>query len=92
MHPAASSPAAPALALIGAPFDGGASVEGASLGPAALRLARIGPHLAALGFRVADRGDVSPATEEALTAGGHGRNARPAAATIRRSTTPCWRR
>ncbi len=50
----------PRLALIGAPVDIGASVRGASLGPAALRLAGLGDALTRLGHDVSDRGDASP--------------------------------
>jgi arginase len=52
----------PPLALIGAPFDLGASCRGAAMGPAALRVADIAGQLAALGHDVSDFGDV---TEEA---------------------------
>jgi arginase len=50
----------PRLALIGAPVDLGASVRGASLGPAALRLAGLSEELTRLGHDVRDDGDVAP--------------------------------
>jgi arginase len=46
------------LALIGAPTDLGASVRGASLAPAALRLAGLAAALADLGHEVVDCGDI----------------------------------
>ncbi|MFO0826549.1 MAG: arginase [Phycisphaerales bacterium] len=46
------------IALIGAPTDVGASVRGASMGPEALRVARIGPLLASHGLRVVDHGNL----------------------------------
>jgi arginase len=45
--------------LIGAPTDVGASDRGASMGPEALRVARIGVALARHGLRVVDRGNLS---------------------------------
>jgi arginase len=57
-----SKPAAPRLHLIGAPLDLGASVRGASLGPAALRLTGLAQHLAELGHTVVDGGDIDPRT------------------------------
>lgn len=56
-------PPGPAFALIGAPFDRGASQPGASLGPAALRIAALAEHLSGLGHRVIDHGDVAPARD-----------------------------
>jgi arginase len=46
--------------LIGAPIDTGQRRPGCLMGPAALRVAGIGPALAALGHRVEDRGDLAP--------------------------------
>jgi arginase len=51
-----------AISLIGAPTDIGAGTRGASMGPEALRVADIGPVLAALGLEVADRGNLSGPT------------------------------
>jgi arginase len=48
------------LALIGAPVEVGASVLGAGMGPAALRVAALPAALRALGYIVGDRGDVAP--------------------------------
>jgi len=48
------------VALIGAPVDGGAGLSGCIMGPAALRVAGLAPSLQALGFEVADLGDVVP--------------------------------
>jgi arginase len=45
--------------LIGAPTDIGASLRGASMGPEALRVAQIGPILAAHGLEVIDRGNLA---------------------------------
>lgn len=55
-----ASPSPAAIALIGAPFDLGAGVRGASLGPEALRIAGLEEHLTRLGHRVMDRGDAAP--------------------------------
>ncbi len=46
------------ITLIGAPTDIGASTRGSSMGPEALRVAAIGPTLAALGLDVIDRGNL----------------------------------
>lgn len=46
--------------LIGAPIDTGQRRPGCLMGPAALRVAGIGPALAALGHEVADLGDLAP--------------------------------
>jgi len=47
------------ISLIGAPTDIGAGTRGASMGPEALRVAGIGPTLAAHGLDVIDRGNLS---------------------------------
>ena len=47
------------VSLIGAPTDIGAGHRGASMGPEALRVAGLGPALAARGLDVVDRGNVS---------------------------------
>lgn len=52
-------PASTRISLIGAPTDIGAADRGASMGPEALRVAGLGPALAARGFDVADRGNLS---------------------------------
>jgi arginase len=59
------------LELIGAPTDIGASVRGAGMGPAALRVADIAGTLARLGFGVVDAGNLAgPATPWAKPADG----------------------
>jgi arginase len=47
------------VSLIGAPTDIGAGTRGASMGPEALRVANIGPILAAHGLDVIDRGNLT---------------------------------
>jgi arginase len=47
------------VSLIGAPTDVGASARGASMGPEALRVARLQPILEQQGLTVVDRGNVS---------------------------------
>jgi arginase len=49
----------PPVSLIGAPTDIGAGHRGASMGPEALRVARLGEALAERGLDVADRGNLS---------------------------------
>jgi arginase len=46
------------ISLIGAPTDVGAGARGASMGPEALRVADLGPALAAHGLEVIDRGNL----------------------------------
>jgi arginase len=48
----------PPVSLIGAPTDIGAGHRGASMGPEALRVARLGEALRARGLEVADRGNL----------------------------------
>ena len=53
------------VSLIGAPTDIGAGTRGASMGPEALRVARIKSTLESQGVEVADRGDlVGPANPD----------------------------
>lgn len=47
------------IGLLGVPFDRAASIRGASLGPAALRIAGLADTLRALGHMVTDFGDVT---------------------------------
>ena len=47
------------VSLIGAPSDAGASLLGSAMGPDALRVAQLGPALAALGLDVLDTGNLS---------------------------------
>ncbi len=58
------------LQLIGAPMDLGAGRRGVDMGPSALRLARLGPTLAALGHRLDDLGNVEVPIAEATAAPG----------------------
>jgi arginase len=60
------------VSLIGAPTDIGAGARGASMGPEALRVARLAPTLESQGARVIDRGDLSgPANPEAPPRNGY---------------------
>ena len=60
------------VSLIGAPTDIGAGMRGASMGPEALRVARIRSTLEALGVEIADRGDLAgPANPELPPAQGY---------------------
>ncbi|WP_213949599.1 arginase [Luteibacter sp. dw_328] len=53
------SPTTRSVALIGVPTDIGAGHRGSSMGPEALRVARLGERLARRGLHVVDRGNVS---------------------------------
>ncbi|HVI53916.1 MAG TPA: arginase [Luteibacter sp.] len=53
------SPTTRSVALIGAPTDIGAGHRGSSMGPEALRVARLGERLARRGMHVVDRGNLS---------------------------------
>jgi arginase len=53
------SPTTRSVALIGAPTDIGAGHRGSSMGPEALRVARLGERLAKRGMHVVDRGNLS---------------------------------
>jgi arginase len=64
----------PAVSLIGAPTDVGASDRGASMGPEALRVAGIGNALVRLGADVKDCGNVSGPPNPGLPALGGYRN------------------
>jgi arginase len=50
------------LAILGAPIEDGAGIAGAAMGPAMLRVAGLNRELAALGYEVEDRGDLSLAS------------------------------
>jgi arginase len=54
------------LALIGAAVEVGASVLGAGMGPASLRVAGLAGTLRELGYHVSDRGDLVPAPIDGL--------------------------
>ncbi len=60
------------VSLIGAPTDIGAGMRGASMGPEALRVARLRDTLESLGVEVVDRGDLAgPANPELPPQGGY---------------------
>ena len=54
-----SPPLTRPIVMIGAPTDVGAGARGGSMGPEALRVARLQPALQALGLEVIDRGNIS---------------------------------
>ncbi len=56
----------PEIALIGVPLDLGAGRRGVDMGPSAVRVAGLGKKLAALGFDVADLGNVEAPQAESL--------------------------
>src|SRR6185436_1216281 len=47
-----------AVAILGVPLGYGASMAGVDIGPAALRVARLNPRIARLGYSVRDLGDM----------------------------------
>jgi arginase len=55
------------IAIIGAPLDLGQGRRGVDMGPSALRVAGLGKRLAALGYDVADRGNIFVAQAESLS-------------------------
>ena len=52
------------IQLIGVPLDLGAGRRGVDMGPSAVRIADLGPRLAALGHAVTDKGDLRPPVRE----------------------------
>ena len=58
-----------ALQLIGVPLDLGAGRRGVDMGPSALRIAELGPRLAALGHSVVDKGDLRYPVRETRSPG-----------------------
>ena len=52
------------VSLIGVPLDLGAGRRGVDMGPSALRVAGVDARLAALGYDVADRGDLPVKIQE----------------------------
>ncbi|MHB8604703.1 MAG: arginase [Thermoplasmatota archaeon] len=54
--------------IIGVPMDLGASRRGTDMGPSAMRVARLGPRLEALGHHVEDLGNIYSPTVETKTA------------------------
>lgn len=61
--------ARPTVAILGAPLDLGAGRRGVDMGPSALRVAGLGPRLAALGYRVEDLGNVGVEQQESTRPG-----------------------
>jgi arginase len=57
------------IAIVGAPLDLGAGRRGVDMGPSAVRLAGLGPRLAAMGFTVEDLGNVAVEQQESTPAG-----------------------
>ena len=55
--------------IIGVPLDLGAGRRGVDMGPSALRIAGLGERIAALGYEVRDRGDLSTPVPETKTLG-----------------------
>ena len=58
-----------AVQLIGVPLDLGAGRRGLDMGPSALRIAELGPRLAALGHSVVDKGDLRHPVRETRSPG-----------------------
>ena len=58
-----------AVQLIGVPLDLGAGRRGVDMGPSALRIAELGPRLAALGHSVVDKGDLGHPVRETRAQG-----------------------
>ena len=58
-----------AVQLIGVPLDLGAGRRGVDMGPSALRIAELGPRLAALGHSVVDKGDLRHPVRETRSPG-----------------------
>jgi arginase len=59
----------PSVHIIGVPLDLGAGRRGVDMGPSALRIAGIDEKIAALGFRVTDKGDIEAPIRETQAAG-----------------------
>ncbi len=57
------------LQLIGVPLDLGAGRRGVDMDPSALRIAELGPRLAALGDSVVDKGDLRHPVRETCAPG-----------------------
>jgi len=62
----------PGVAVIGAPLDLGAGRRGVDMGPSAVRVAGLGKRLSALGYDVADFGNVPVAQAESVGDAGPG--------------------
>ena len=65
----ASTATQKAIEIIGVPLDLGQRRRGVDMGPSALRVAGLAPSLEALGYRVADRGNVPVAVAETKSRG-----------------------
>ena len=75
--------------VIGVPLDLGGNRRGVDMGPSAFRIAGLGERIAALGFTVADKGDLpAPIPERARSA----TSARSTSATSRRCARSSIRR
>jgi arginase len=61
------------VAIIGAPLDLGQGRRGTDMGPSAVRLAGLGTKLAALGYQVADLGNIPAAQAESVANAGPAR-------------------
>jgi arginase len=70
------------ISVIGAPLDLGSHRRGVDMGPSALRLANLNSRLAALGYKVADQGNVSVKEREAIPEGPAGAKYLPQIAAI----------
>ncbi len=57
---------APTVGIIGVPSDLGANIRGANIGPSAIRIAGLNQKLAALDYKVHDRGDINIPVRESL--------------------------
>ena len=58
-----------AIQLVGVPLDLGSGRRGVDMGPSALRIAALGPRLAALGHSVVDKGDLRHPVRETRSPG-----------------------
>jgi arginase len=57
------------IAILGVPLDLGAGRRGVDMGPSAMRLAGLGPHIASLGYTVEDLGNVFVEQAESTPSG-----------------------
>lgn len=57
------------IQIVGVPMDLGAGRRGVGMGPSAIRIANVSQHLRALGYEVADDGDVAVPSPEARSPG-----------------------
>ncbi len=73
------------ISILGVPMDLGAGRRGTDMGPSALRLAKLGPALAALGHTVTDLGNIDVPLAEAGAGQEHGSDRARFAAEITRA-------